>query len=245
MAIFAAAFFAKHSIETALLEEAFARQQDLVLKSAARYLRSEDFKTPAAPHAQRQLRSFVQDLNSREVARVAVWSRDQRIIFSDLPSVIGKRFPERSDLTKLFKKESQPFFEQRDQDSQSSVLAETKNFLDVFVPIQFGGVTVGAVEVYVDSHAVLEPVRRQIQLPIVTLALSGVLILLVLVLFRKSLLRANHERRRREQIQKLVGELVQEIAQLDLNALIKKLEEKVRVVLDVDVAEVKFGKKNN
>ena len=241
-ALFAAAFFSKHFTEKALLEEAFVRQQSAVLQSAARSLRSETFRAPLAPQAQRQLHSFVQDLNAAEVARVVVWSRDRRIIFSDLPSVTGKLSSERGDLTRIFK-EGRPFFERRDQDSQSPVLAAAKDFLDVYVPIQFGGATVGAVEVYVVSQAVLEPMRRQVQFAILAFVLSGVFILLVLALFRKSLLRANQERVRREQIQKLVGELAQEITQLDFVELIKKLQDKARVVLDVDVVEVEVWEK--
>jgi hypothetical protein len=41
-----------------------------------------------------------------------------------------------------------------------------RHFLDVYVPIQFSGATIGAVEVYVLSQDVLEPMRRQIQFAI-------------------------------------------------------------------------------
>ena len=241
-AIFAAAFFSKHFIETALLEEAFARQQSAVLRSAARFLRSEDFRAPLTPQAQRQLRSFVQDLNAAEVARVAVWSRDRRIIFSDLQLLAGKRSPGRSDLTRIFK-EGLPFFERRDQDSQSPILTATRDFLDVYVPISIGGATVGAVEVYVISQAVLAPVRRQVQFTMLALVLSGVFALVVLFFFRKSLLRASWELKRREQVQKLVGELAQDTVQLDFVELIKKLQEKVRVVLGADVVEFEVWEK--
>jgi len=240
IALFTAAFLSKHVIESERLEEAFVRQQNAVVKSAARYLRPEDFKAPSSPQAQRQFRTFAQELSPEEVVRVVIWSRDQRVIFADLSSLIGKRVSERGDLTRLFKQEVGPLYERRDQDLQVPPFATTEDFLDVYVPIQLGSAVVGAVEIYVASQAVLEPVRRQIKFTSLALALSGAIMLLVLVFLRINLLRATRERAQREQVQKLMGELPQEITQGKLPVLIQRTQEKMRVVLDVDVVEIEL-----
>ncbi|MBI4523500.1 MAG: GAF domain-containing protein [Deltaproteobacteria bacterium] len=51
--------------------------------------------------------------------------------------------------------------------------------------------------------------------------------------------RANRDLQRREQIQKLLKELSQDITSLDIECLLKKLTEKVREVLNLDISDVR------
>lgn len=242
--IFASAFFFKQFVEQARFEEAFARYQNAALKSAARHLRPDDFRAPLAPSAQRQLRSFAQEISEPEIARIVIWSRDQRIVFADLQSLVGKRAPTRQDLARAFK-EGRPFFKRRARDSQEPVLAATKDFLDIYVPLGSGaGTTVGGVlEIHVDSQAVLAPVQQQVQFTMLALALSGLFALSLSLFLRKSLLRTQHERERRAQVEILLGSLAGDISRLELGALTKTLQDKMRDVLDVDVAECEIWDK--
>ncbi|MBM4264838.1 MAG: GAF domain-containing protein [Deltaproteobacteria bacterium] len=243
-AIFAAACSAKHFIETARLEEAFGRHHSAVAKSAARMLRPEDFRTPTAAPAQRQLRAFAQELSAPEVARIAVWSRDQRVLFSDHQPLIGKRFPERSDLARVLK-EGQPSFERREHDTQMFAQAGPSDFLDVYVPIRAGAGTAisGAVEIFLDSQAILAPVQRQIRYTVLALALSGLLAFGLAFFLRSIIRRAHQERARREKVEKLVGELAGDAMQLDFGALTKKLQDKARDLLNVDIVEIEVWDK--
>lgn len=237
-AIFGSAFVVKLLAEQARFEEAFARYQSAALKSAARHLRPDDFRAPLSPSAQRQLRSFAQEISAPEVARIVIWNRDQRIVFADLQPLVGRRAPARQDLTRVFK-EGQPFFERRAQDSLSPVLAATKDFMDIYVPLRGvgGTVTGGVLEIYVDSQVVLAPVQRQVKFTMLALALSSVMALILILFLRKSLLRSAQEWKRREQVETLLGNLAGDIARLDVSELIKTLQDRMRDVLDVAVVE--------
>lgn len=243
-AIFASAFVFKPLAEQARFDEAFARYQSAALKSAARHLRPDDLRAPLSLSAQRQLRSFAQEISAPEVARIVIWNRDQRIVFADLQPLVGKRAPTRPDLTRVFK-EGRPLFERRAQDSQSPVLAAAKDFMDIYVPLRSGaGTTIGGVlEIYVDSQALLAPVQQLVQFTMWALALSGVMALGLILGLRKSLLRTEQERKRRAQIETLLGNLAGDIARLEVGALVKTLQDRMRDVLDVAFVECEIWDK--
>ena len=52
--------------------------------------------------------------------------------------------------------------------------------------------------------------------------------------------RANNDLKRREEIQKLIKELSQDITSLDIESLLRKLTEKVREVFDIDISDVRI-----
>ena len=87
----------------------------------------------------------------RDVARIKIWNRDNRVVYSDDPNLIGKRFPSDDKLDDAL--------DHRVTSSEVSNLTGAENaedrsagskLLEVYTPIQFtaGGQVAGAFEIY-------------------------------------------------------------------------------------------------
>jgi len=241
--VYSVVYFSRYSFENALIEDAVTRKHLAVLKSTARFLKPEDFKKPLAAPVQRRLNSFAQDLAASEAVRLVIWSADHQIVFSDLKEAIGLNAPERAELSTVLKG-GQPLSSRRAEDIQLPRLSSGSDFLDIYIPLRPAEETIGAVELHIPTETVFAPAQKQIQYVTAVLILSGTMMFILIFFISKNLVGANQQLKRREQVQKLLKELSQDITFLDLDNLLRKMLEKLKVALSVDIVDVRMLEQN-
>jgi diguanylate cyclase (GGDEF)-like protein len=123
------------------------------------------------------------DLIGTDVARVKIWSRDGRVIYSDDRKLVNRRFPPSEELAKALAGEVA---------SEVSHLEKAENvgdraygeLLEVYVPLRFGSSAppAGAFEIYLPYRPIAATIARDTRTT--SLLLLAGLALLYLVLFR-------------------------------------------------------------
>lgn len=103
------------------------------------------------------------------VFRVKIWNNDYQILWSDSVSVVGQRFPELSELNRLYTSGNREVAVQRkiieganeDEDAGEGTF---DNYLELYIPIRDGddGTVAGAVECYLGLEDVISATTRQL-----------------------------------------------------------------------------------
>lgn len=181
LAIFTVAYLEKRSLEQALLQEAFLGTYEAVLKEVPRYLDAEALSQPASPAAKEQFYAFFHQIKTSPMVRLTLWSRDHRILFSNLKSIIGYASPEHTDLKRLFVEEK-PFFLRRFKDDNWPPQSGIGEFLDIYIPIRISGQILGGMEVHSAVAGILAPVKKQSYYNAAILVASAAAILIVCLL---------------------------------------------------------------
>jgi diguanylate cyclase (GGDEF)-like protein len=118
------------------------------------------------------------------VARIKIWNRDYRVVYSDDLSIVGKRFPPSSGLTAALHGEVSGHVEEELGEAEEAGERGLGKLLEVYVPIQFGDYRrpAGAFEIYLPYGPIAETINRETYR--MYLLLLGGLILLWATLFR-------------------------------------------------------------
>jgi diguanylate cyclase (GGDEF)-like protein len=140
---------------------------------------------------------------SGDVKVVKVWSRDGRVVYSNDPSIRGKRFSIDEELADAFGGKNSVEYgtiDEHDEDGGDSFLPE--RFLEIYVPIRGAtdGTPIGVYELYQDARPIelrVEETRREVFL-FALLAASALLALLGLAFAGTSRLLARQNRLLRE-----------------------------------------------
>ncbi len=117
------------------------------------------------------------------VARLKLWNRSHRIVYSDDSKIVNRRFPPSKDLEEALDGEVESEVTGADEVEN----AEERGFgklLEVYIPLQFqrNGVPAGAFEIYMPYEPIAAAINRDTKK--LYLILFGGLALLYLVLFR-------------------------------------------------------------
>ncbi len=174
------ALYSEQAIRNSLIREEFFDVRELVISQAIQHLRAEDFTNPDSEEGRRNFLTFLQDTTDPTTARLTVWNTDRRVIFSDLPSLIGRTASDHPDLTRVLAS-GQPEYVVRQKDDADFVQTDVGQFVDIFVPISLGGRVRGVAEVHSVVGAVLAPVSRQLGAIFWILAV-GTLLLIAFIL---------------------------------------------------------------
>ena len=181
------AFFSRHLIEKSLLQEAFLRNYEAVLKYSPKHLRAEHFRRPLTPSDEKRMKEFYEELLNPSVVRLTVWNRDRVILFSDLRSLVGVSSPNHRDLNRLFAQEK-PFYIMRKEDTHFPLQSVVGEFLDIYIPVRLAGQVVGAVQIHAVTSALLLPVERQIRYTTILLVAAGLLVLVLVLNLTRNLM---------------------------------------------------------
>jgi signal transduction histidine kinase len=149
-----------------------------------RQLTPDDLTRGLTPERLRQLdRVLHAGLFGEEIARVKIWSRDLRVVYSDDPELIGRAFPSSHELEDAL--DGQIVSEVSDLTKEENVGDRSYGkLLEVYVPLTFPGdpVPAGAFELYLPYLPIEAAVARDSHR--LYLVLLGGLALLYVALFR-------------------------------------------------------------
>ncbi|MFQ5857718.1 MAG: EAL domain-containing protein [Anaerolineae bacterium] len=133
-----------------VLEEAMRSAMEDVNARTLRHLTPEDFLHPMLGERYAAFDQFMTEfIVSRRIARIKIWDREGRVIFSTDPSQVGQTFPMKPTLAKALQGETAGTISvPRDMESTQERLLGT--LIEVYTPAIFPGSreVVGAIEVY-------------------------------------------------------------------------------------------------
>ena len=120
---------------------------------------------------------------SERVARIKLWNRDGRIVYSDDPKIVDRKFPLGEDLEEALDGEVSSEVTGADE-VENAEERGLGRLLEVYVPLEFGtaGGPAGAFEIYMPYDPIAAAINRDTKK--LYLILFGGLALLYLVLFR-------------------------------------------------------------
>lgn len=100
-------------------------------------------------------------LLGKEVARIKIWSRDYRIVYSDDHSIIGRRFPPSEDLDEALDGEVASEISSLEEEEEETERGYGR-LLEVYVPLSFetGGPPDGAFEIYLPYLPIEAAIQR-------------------------------------------------------------------------------------
>src|SRR5712692_9384121 len=143
-----------------LLEREWAFTGAYVKKEAQSNLSPSDFLEPNTPAAQARFARFYQDvILLPEMVRLKIYDADMRVIWSDEPRLIGRRFAANPRLQGALAGRIMVKGELGERKGENLYEHEL-SLLEVYVPITFAGSrVVGVVEVYKSPDQVVARVR--------------------------------------------------------------------------------------
>jgi|GEM_PF-2326057 len=154
-------FFFSSSLQNAMLEQEFLSVRDAVTKGA-QALTLNDFANPTSTAAQADFAVFYDAVTNPSIARFTVWDDKGWIIYSDLSSIVGQSYEVGTPDVENALTTGEPFYSVKVQDAGTPKQTDVPNFMDIFIPVQMSGQTVGVVEVRAVIGAVLHPIAQQI-----------------------------------------------------------------------------------
>lgn len=103
-------------------------------------------------------------LLGKEVARIKIWSRDHRIVYSDDHSIIGRRFPPSDDLLEALEGEVASEISSLEEEEEETERSYGQ-LLEVYVPLSFesSGSPDGAFEIYLPYLPIEAAIGRDTQ----------------------------------------------------------------------------------
>jgi diguanylate cyclase (GGDEF)-like protein len=118
------------------------------------------------------------------VARIKIWNRDYRVIYSDNPEIVGQTFPPSSGLKAALQGDVSGHVEQDLSEAEEAGERNLGQLLEVYVPLQFGDYQrpAGAFEIYLPYGPIAATIDRETTR--MYLLLLGGLLLLWATLFR-------------------------------------------------------------
>jgi diguanylate cyclase (GGDEF)-like protein len=123
-------------------------------------------------------------LIGEEVARIKIWNRDSRVIYSDDSEIVGRTFRPSAGLSAALQGEVSGHVEGDLDEAEAAGERHLGRLLEVYVPLQFGDYQrpAGAFEIYLPYEPIATVIQRETNR--MYLLLLGGLVLLYAVLFR-------------------------------------------------------------
>lgn len=141
---------------TTLVDEATVVASGRLLRT----ITPSDLEVPMTGERYRQFHDFVQEsIISEQIAQVKLWSKDTTLIYSNISTEVGQKFPDNEDLLKALRGQATASIEAPEKlETESERLLGT--LIEVYVPLIFTNTTEpqGAFEIY----QFYEPTARQI-----------------------------------------------------------------------------------
>jgi diguanylate cyclase (GGDEF)-like protein len=148
-------------------------------------LRASDLGRGLDPNRYRILDNTLRaGLIGDEVARIKIWNRDSRVVYSDDPRIVGRTFRPSSGLQAALQGEVSAHVESELTEAEEAGERNLGQLLEVYVPLQFGDYQrpAGAFEIYLPYGPIAAAIQRETT-RMYLLLLAG-LIFLYAALFR-------------------------------------------------------------
>jgi two-component system, NtrC family, sensor histidine kinase HydH len=166
------------SLERDMLAREWQVSGGYIRQEARQWITAGDFEHPAGPGAQANFRAFYEEImRMPETIRVKIYDRDRRVVWSDEPRLIGKRFTDNAELAEALTGETVADLQVGTKKSEN-VFEAAPRFVELYVPLVFddrAGV-VGIAEVYKAPEGVFANIARARRVVVGT-ALAGALVL--------------------------------------------------------------------
>ncbi len=172
-------YYAEDSLRNSLLEDQFLEITEHINKASPRYLTSVTLADPFSDIGKLMLENFSDDIRLSSFARITVWNRDRKVIYSDLGSIIGTIAFLNPELNQRLISPGS-FYKVKESDNNIPRQSNIGSFLDIFVPIKSGDQIAAVVEVHAATAAILYSVNQLGQQIILTVFL-GVIVILTMI----------------------------------------------------------------
>lgn len=151
----------------------------LIRERAAGVISSEDFTYPLNDAQQALFRNLFTRIQSPVIVRMKVWNEDQVVLWSNLPEIIGQKFPDNDEVKDAYRGEVVLAIEEQKAEHVSE--RQYASLAEIYVPlIGPAGKVIGVVEIYepavVIDRAAGDAVRRA-GVPAVTATVAAYVIL--------------------------------------------------------------------
>ncbi|HYE92760.1 MAG TPA: ATP-binding protein [Terriglobales bacterium] len=166
-----------------LLERERTQAAAALRREAYAAIQPDDFTTPETPEAQERFaRLFERALLNPEVLRVKIYDRDGRIVWSDEPRLVGRRFADNARLQAALAGATSAYLE-RSGGAENVFEKELETTLELYVPLTFAPALApgtarvsGVIEVYRDPARLMATLANG-RRTILTVSLVGALVL--------------------------------------------------------------------
>lgn len=172
--------FIRSAIDNILIAEEFIRITEKIEKGIHESLAPENFSDPLSSASQERFNFFFNSINSSLIARVRIWDKDYRIIFSDLKKQIGFQNPAHRDVQRIFLEEESFYIAKTKDVNEPIEEAGAEIFSDIYIPVKFAGKTMGVIEIHLIVASVLTIITEQINFIVLTIGLGAIIFLAII-----------------------------------------------------------------
>ena len=175
-------------VKAAAIEKQKTATAVFIQARVAGLIKPEDF-TGGDPAAQRKVfEAFFDAVQSPNLVRMKVWNRNFTVVWSNLPELIGQRFPDNHEVEESF--EGKVEFEIEKPKTENVLERQYQELSELYVPISNAkGEVAGVIEVYQPTFSLYREInagfRRRLVPALVLFLAAYLLILFVLGRFLK------------------------------------------------------------
>lgn len=145
---------------------------------ASTSLRPEDFRPQDPTEREQRFLNFWNKVQSPQIVRMKVWDKNFTIIWSNLPGLIGQRFPDNHEVEEALEGEVE--FEIEKQKHEHLSERQYGELAELYVPFTAGGGEIlGVIEVYQPTTTLKEEIARQFNRFVLITILAALSVLFV------------------------------------------------------------------
>ncbi len=136
-------------IKNSVLDEVKTTMSELVLQKEASLIKAGDFSLTDKAEKDKVFGLLFSSLQSPELVRLKVWDPNYEVIWSNLPELIGERFPDNSEVRDALNGEVA--LDEGLDKTEHITERQFENPIEIYVPFVSSTKVVGVVEIYVSS----------------------------------------------------------------------------------------------
>ncbi|HEX4493608.1 MAG TPA: EAL domain-containing protein [Acidimicrobiia bacterium] len=140
---------------------------------------------------------------NHDIARIKIWNRDLRVVYSDDASLIGRRFPTDDDVREALEGETASDVSNLSEDENTQDRGSGARLLEVYTPLRFdaGDKPEGAFEIYLPYAPIAQGIHEDVlHLWVIIIAGLGLLYLALFRIVQSASRRLRKELRRNEHL---------------------------------------------
>lgn len=135
----------------------------------------EFFKSGGSPENSEQVKRLIEDLQRiGSIFRIKAWGKGGVILFSNDPSIIGKKYPNNTNFQDAWEGRVSHSLSDPNKPEHISELGHGE-VLEIYAPLYQDGAVVGVVEIYEEADVLFKIIRERIAVVWLLAALSGLI----------------------------------------------------------------------
>lgn len=175
---------AHNDIKMAVTEQKKAETASFIQTSATGVIQPEDFSQKDVKKQQRAFEDFWKIIQAKGFIRMKVWDKNFTVLWSDLPELIGQRFPDNDEVAEALDGEVElELTDERARTSEYFSERQYQNLLEIYVPIlDASGKPAGVLETYQPADSFLAEIQASFRRPLLLRGGLGIAVFIVFFL---------------------------------------------------------------